>query len=30
MRKLRKKISSKKKMIAFYMGECNQGTCNGK
>lgn len=30
MKKLVRKIYKRKKLIAFYMGECNQGTCNGR
>ena len=30
MKKLVKKIAKKKALVAFYMGECKQGTCNGK
>lgn len=30
MKKLVKKISASKKLVAFYMGECKQGACNGR
>ncbi len=30
MKKLVKKNAKKKSLIAFYMGECKQGTCNGQ
>lgn len=30
MKKLRKKYLPKKTLVAFYSGECKQGTCSGK
>lgn len=30
MKKLVKKVAKKKNLVAFYMSECNQGTCNGR
>lgn len=30
MKKLCKKVNKAKKLLAFYMSECRQGTCNGK
>jgi hypothetical protein len=30
MKKLTKNIVTKRAFVSFYMGECNQGTCNSK
>lgn len=30
MKKLIKKNIKKKSLVVFYVGECNQGTCNGR
>jgi|GEM_PF-988490 hypothetical protein len=30
MKKLVKKIPAKKTLVAFYMGECKNGSCQGR